>query len=439
MLSVVSHPVPEVPACFELPAILGGTTYCRGEFPAWPVFDESEERAVLEVLRSGQWWKNSLGEAVGEVVPESKVGLFQSQFAHFQNAAFGVACASGTAALELALKAAGVGPGDEVILPPYTFVATATAALQLDAVPVFCDVEADTLNLSPSTLEQRITPRTRAVIPVHFAGLPADMERILAIARQHQLIVIEDAAHAHGATWKGKAVGALGDAGAFSFQASKNMTAGEGGAVVTNCRDLARMCESYVWAGREFGRPWYEHHRLGWNYRMTEFQAAILIEQLKRLELQAQLRMKNGLRLAEELEEFPGLHPLAVPGWVTRHAFHLFVLRFVEAEFGLDRDRFVRSLRAEGIPCSSGYAHPLYRNPLFQHRAFASQRELLTTKSSTSVDECAARCPNAEQACKEVVWIEHRVLLGNDSDISAIIRAVKRIYEHRLRIRSELS
>ena len=204
---------------------------------------------------------------------------------------YGIACANGTAALEVALRALGVGPGDEVIVPPYTFIATATAPMLIGATPVFCDVDLATLNLDPARLEEAITPRTKAIVPVHFAGLAADMDAIgQALRRDHGIAVIEDAAHAHGGTWNGRPLGSIGSAATFSFQASKNMTAGEGGLITTNDPAMAEMCESLVWVGRKIGRPWYEHHRLGWNYRLTEFQAALLIAQLERLEEQTARR-----------------------------------------------------------------------------------------------------------------------------------------------------
>ena len=211
-------------------ALFGGTPVRHDGFPSWPIFDQQEERALLEVLHSGRWWSGTQAyhDANSVDVP-SKVAAFESSFAAYCGATYGLACATGTAALEIALKAAGIGPGDEVIVPPYTFLATASAPLLIGAIPVFCDIQADTLNLDPGRLEEAITPYTRAIIPVHFAGLAADMGRIMAIARAHNLFVLEDAAHAHGATSNGRHLGTLGDAGTFSFQASKNMTAGEGG------------------------------------------------------------------------------------------------------------------------------------------------------------------------------------------------------------------
>ena len=420
-------------------AMLGGTPVRTKPFPSWPVFDRGEEEAVLEVLRSGEWWRYSYGQAVepsapGESLVRSKVGEFQDAFAQRQGARYGVACSGGTAALEVSLKALGVGPGDEVIVPPYTFVATATAPLAVNAVPLFADIDCETFNLDPAALERAITPRTRAVIPVHFAGAAADMERILSIATRHGLFVIEDAAHGHGAAWQGKGLGSLGHVGTFSFQVSKNMTAGEGGLITTNNRDLAILCESYVWGGRKLGGAWYEHHRLGWNYRMTEFQGAILLQQLRRLDPQTTKRMENGLYLNRRLASLPGIQPLLVPAYATRHAFHIYVFRLEEAQFGVSRAVFLEALAMEGIPCTGGYAHPLYKNPMFLNQDFYPRGCPTSCNHYTGKIDYASfadLCPNAEHACRKAVWLEHRLLLGGQDDMDDIVRAIEKIYHCR--------
>jgi dTDP-4-amino-4,6-dideoxygalactose transaminase len=404
-------------------ALRGGEPVRARPFPSWPVFDGREEELVLEVVRSGRWWSYTLGEAAAagdHAAPSSKVAAFQHRFAAAHGCPYGVACVNGTAALEIALRALGVGAGDEVIVPPYTFVATASAPMLIGATPVFCDIHLDTFNLDPRRLEEAITPRTRAIIPVHFAGLAADLDAITALAGRHGIPVIEDAAHGHGGSWNGRPLGSIGVAGAFSFQVSKNMTAGEGGMVITHDAALAELCESLIWAGRKPGRPWYEHHRLGWNYRLTELQAAILLAQLERLPAQTQRRQDNGGYLASRLREIPGIAPLAAPAYATGHAWHLFVFRFLAEPFGLSRAQFLRALTAEGIPASSGYAHPLYRNPLFQQPGLP-----------LDYAGFAERCPASEQACAEAVWLEHRLLLGDRVDMDDIAAAVAKVYEHR--------
>jgi len=419
-------------------ALFGGERTRTKAFPSWPMFDQREETALLEVLHSGKWWGYSYGEGVhstgrdtNEHHSRHRVTEFQEAFARMQGAQYGIGCATGTAALEIALKALGIGPGDEVIVPPYSFIATATAVLIVNAVPIFCDIDPDTYNLSPEAFERAITPRTKAVIPVHFAGMAADMDAILEIAKRHGLAVLEDAAHAHGATWKDRGLGCIGHAGTFSFQASKNMTSGEGGLITTNDREFAELCESLLWAGRKVGREWYEHFRLGWNYRLTEFQGALLLVQLERLQEQNELRMRNAAHLTQRLKGIPGIHPLERPGYATRHSYHIYIFRFRENEFGISRKDFLAALSSEGIPCSSGYAHPLYKNVVFLEKNFYPKgcpiecghyNQPIDYRSFEDV------CPNAERACHEAVWLEHRQLLGDQQDMDDIVRAVSKIY-----------
>jgi dTDP-4-amino-4,6-dideoxygalactose transaminase len=424
-------------------AILGGQPVRAKPFPSWPVFDQNEEEALLEVLRSGKWWQFSYGQGVelrepepGE--PRSKVAEFQEAFARMQQARYGIACANGTAALEISLKALGLGPGDEVIVPAYTFVATATAPLQVNAVPIFVDIELDTLNIDPRRVEEAVTPATKAIIPVHFGGLACDMGALLAIAERHKLLIVEDAAHGHAGTWRNRGLGSIGDAGTFSFQASKNMTSGEGGLITTNHHDVAALCESYLWAGRETGRPWYEHHRLGWNYRITEFQAAILLQQMKRVELQNAKRCENASYLSGSLAQVPGIYPLRVPEYVTKPTYHIFAFRLDELECGIPRKNFLEALAAEGIPCFGGYAHPLYKNPLFLNQDFYPHGCPLTCgQYAKPIDYASfeACCPNSERACHEMVWLEHRLLLAEQRDMDDIITAISKIYEHRAELR----
>jgi len=420
-------------------AVFGGTPERAKPFPSWPAFDENEEEAVLEVIRSGNWWRYSHGEAVQAAAaeagqPPSKVAEFQGAFARMQGAKYGIACANGTAALDVTLKALGVGPGDEVIVPPYTFIATATAPLAVNAVPIFADIDFETFNIAPQRVEEAITARTKAIIPVHFAGQAADMDALLDIARRHNLAVVEDAAHGHGGTWKGRGLGSIGHAGTFSFQASKNMTAGEGGLITTSDRGLAELCESYIWGGRKIGRPWYEHTRLGWNYRMTEFQGAILLQQLKRLEAQSAKRRQNASYLDARLSKLPGIRPLRVPEYVTGHSYHLYIFCFDERQFGVSRPEFLAALLAEGVSCLAGYAHPLYKNPMFLRQDFYPRGCPLTCGHyDRAIDYASfeALCPNAERACREAVWLEHRQLLAEREDMDDIVHAIEKIHEHR--------
>jgi dTDP-4-amino-4,6-dideoxygalactose transaminase len=420
-------------------ALQGGPAIREKPFPNWPIWDASEERALLQVLHSGKWWRFSYGEGVelreAESGERSRVVEFQEAFARHHQSMFGLACANGTAAIEVLLKALGVGPGDEVIVPAYTYIATASAVLQVNAVPVFVDIDPKTYNIDPHRAAAAINDRTRAVIPVHFAGQPADMDALIELARKHHLFLVEDAAHAHGAEWKGRKVGALAEGGTFSFQASKNMTAGEGGAIVTNDQALASLCDSYLWAGRKLGRPWYEHFRLGWNYRITEFQAAILLEQLRRLDEQNARRARNAARLVQRLAQIGGVDGLCRDPRVTRHSYHIFIVRYSSEAFqGLSRKTFLEALNAEGIPCMAGYRHPLYRNPMFVNKDFYPRGCPLTCghyNRDLDFSGFNELCPVSEKACSnEAVWLEHRLLLGSEEDVDDIANAVEKIRSH---------
>ncbi|NLX37147.1 MAG: DegT/DnrJ/EryC1/StrS family aminotransferase, partial [Chloroflexi bacterium] len=246
-------------------AIDGGEPLRQRPFPHWPQWSEQERKALLTTLASGEWW--SMG---GE-----QVDAFTREFAAAHEAAHGVCCTNGSAALEICLRAIGLDWGDEVITSSYSFVATANAALLVGAIPRFADVLPDTWNLDPCQVEALITPRTKAIIAVHIGGEPADMDALAQIAQEHDLPLIEDAAQAHGAAWRGRHVGAIGDMGTFSFQNSKNITAGEGGIILTNSADWHERCWSVVNVGRRPDGGWYEHVGLASNYRLTEWQAAV--------------------------------------------------------------------------------------------------------------------------------------------------------------------
>jgi dTDP-4-amino-4,6-dideoxygalactose transaminase len=402
-------------------AINGGPQTRVKPFPSWPVFDQEEENALLQVFRSGQW-----GRYLGD-----RVTNFERMFADSHDAKYGVAVMNGSVALRIALLAAGIQAGDEVIVPSYTFIATATAVIEANGVPIFADISPYTYCLDPGGIEAAITSRTKMIIPVHFAGQAAEMDRIMEIARRHDLIVIEDAAHAHGAAYKGARLGSIGDLGCFSFQASKNMTAGEGGMILTNDADYERLCRALHTCGRYPEGAWYDHYLPGGNYRMTEFQAALLQIQLSRLDDQTETRDKNGQYLNQELAAVPGIHPLQRGYGETRHAYHLYIFRYQPAEFdGLSRARFLAALKAEGIPNSAGYGLPLYKQPLFLERAFGPFTGFRETQPT--LDYSFVTCPVSEDACyTEACWIPQHVLLGAKKDMDDIVRAIQKIYDHR--------
>ncbi|MCI0491899.1 MAG: DegT/DnrJ/EryC1/StrS family aminotransferase, partial [Planctomycetes bacterium] len=327
-------------------ALLGGKPACDGAWPIWPIHNETEETELLEVLRSGKWW---FGE---------KVRRFEREYAAFQGAAYGVSCTNGTTAIEMALRALGVVAGDEVIVPPYTFVATASTAITVGAIPIFADIDPDTLCLDPLDAARKITARTKAIVPVHVGGRIADMEAINTLAKQYDLTVIEDAAHAWGSQWKGRGAGTLGRCGTFSFQVSKNITAGEGGILVTDDEDLADLCRSFTHCGRTKQGAWYDHDNLGSNLRLTEFQAAILIAQLTRIEDQLRRREHNAALLDQALSGVPGIRLLAPALEMTRRSYHMVVFRLEEEVLGISRATFLNALQAEGVPASEGWYRP---------------------------------------------------------------------------------
>jgi len=404
------------------PALLGNSTRGEHRFPSWPVFDASDEEGVLRALRSGHWGKLS----------GSEVRTFESRFAAMHGAKFGIGVVNGSISIRLALVAAGLKAEDEVIVPSYTFLTSATAVVEANAIPVFADINLDTFNLCPKALEAAITPRTRAVIVVHFAGLPANMDAILPIARKHGLIVIEDAAHAHCATYKGRPVGSIGDAGSFSFQSSKNLNAGEGGIVITNNRAIAEMVTSLHNCGRIATGQWYEHHISAVNYRLGELQGALLNSQLGRLEQQTRRRDENGAHLASRLEKLPGVHPQRRDANCTRHAYHLFTFRIVAEEFGLPRNVVLKALAAEGVGCSAGYPLPLYRQPLFLDKAFGPYLH----QAAARLDFGRVRNPNCETIChQQGGWYTQSHFLGTRADMDAIADAWECIHEHRSDLR----
>ena len=405
-------------------AINGGKPVRKDPWPEWPVFDTGEEEALLGVLRSRQWYS------------AQRTKEFEEAFAAFQGARFGVAVCNGTASLEAALVCCGIGAGDEVIIPAYTFQATADAVLRANGVPVFCDVELDTFNLDVRAAARLVTDKTKAVVPVHWAGLPCDMDRLEDLAARHRLAIVEDACHSWGSQWKGKGTGALGNAGGFSFQVSKNITAGEGGIVLTDDEALGRLIRGFVNCGRGLEDPWYHHYRLGSNYRMTEFQAAILLVQLGRLEEQAARRAENAAYLNAQLSLIPGVHALMEDDRVTRRSYHIYQVRYVAGECdGPPRDRFIAALNAEGVPCWGGYEQPLYRHALFQRRGSGPEHcPLSCPYYGRTMDYAAVNCPNAERICREAIWFGQRLLLGTQKDMGDIVRAFQKVHENRAQL-----
>ena len=384
-------------------AVHGGDPVRSRPWPRWPQWDGNERAGLLAVLERGQW--GGYDAAVAE---------FETAFAVRHGARFCVTTANGSTTLETALRALGIGPGDEVIVPPYTFVATAAAVRTVGATPVFADVELDTWNLSIPALEAAISARTKAIIPVHFGGLPVDFDSLLPLAERHDVAVIEDAAHAHGSSWKGRPVGALGAVGSFSFQTSKNLTAGEGGALLTNDPVLAERLWSLANCGRSRDGLGYEHPNLGTNLRLSGWQAAVLSAGLTRLDDQLQRRMSNARRLRGFLAEIDGLTPQRWDPRADAHAHHLFLMRYEAGRFGgLPRQEFIAALRAENIPAATLYPYPLYRQP-----------PLVEPFSRVTP------CPNGELLCEQTISLGQNLLLAEPEEMDDIAHAVLKVREN---------
>jgi dTDP-4-amino-4,6-dideoxygalactose transaminase len=393
-------------------AIDGGTPVRAKPFTEWPAHDEREVRAVQKVVESGNWG--------GFPSPNEHAARFAEEFAAYHKARYGICTASGTTALEVALKAAGVRAGDEVIVPALTFVATAAAPLYMGAIPVFADIDADTWCVDPDQVEEAVTERTRAIMPVHLGSRMADMDRIVEIARRHDLKVIEDCAHMHGGFWRDGGAGSIGDLGAFSFQNTKLMTSGEGGIIITNDDELAGRCHSYVDCGRlrPGDKPAASQGVFGWNYRITEFQAAILLVQLERLPEQVRVREENKRYLTGRLGRIDGVATLKQDERVTATSGYGFYFKYCAAACrGVPRDRFVSALRAEGIPCHGAFYEPVYKDPLFMWR-----------DTDVDADYSAVHCPVAERAAyEESVWLPHQLFLGSDRDVDDIATAIEKV------------
>jgi len=426
-------------------AINGGTPAVAQPLgKRWPIWGDEERRQLNDVLDSGRWWRGGYDDPA-----QSKVGQFEEAFSRFQDARYGVAVTNGTAALECAYKTAGVEAGDEVIVPAVTFIATATAVLQVGAVPVFVDVDPRTYTVSPQAVEAAITDKTRCIAPVDYGGMPCDYDALIAVGKRHGIPIVADCAHAHGSQWQGTGVGALTELGTFSFQAFKQLTTGEGGMVLTNDESLAEKAYSYHHIGRIKGRPFYEHHVPASNLRMTEWQGAIGLAQLTRLPEQTETREGNARHLAAGLAHLNrdgiGVAPLFRDERVTRWGFYMWHFKFLperwgDSSHGVTRDQFLRALRAEGVPCSTGHTQPLYRNPLFLDAEHAFGRTGFPVRGAPygrTMDYSQVRCPETERIyTTEAVQLGHALFLGPQSDMDAILGAIEKIWRHRAELRA---
>jgi dTDP-4-amino-4,6-dideoxygalactose transaminase len=399
-------------------AMLGGKKAKGKPFPVWPYYDSNEERALKEVLESRVWWRT----------PGTKTLEFEKSFANFHGARHGIAVTNGTAALEVTIAALGITAGDEVIVPNFTFVATASAVLFANALPVLVDVDPETYCIDPDLVEDAITSRTKAIIAVHMGGHPADLDRLKKIASRKRLALIEDSAHAHASEWRRQRVGTFGVAGTFSFQSSKLITAGEGGMIISNNDKFEVQARSVHDCGRMPGEWFYSHFIYGSNYRLSEWQGAILQVQLGRLDQQTKRRHHNARLLDRLLGAIPGITPQKLDERCTRNGQYAYIFHVNKKEFaGLSTERFIEALNAEGIPHQASYP-PLHQVDMFRNGEY---RKRLSGKQAKDKHKfLKGKFPVTQRAAWETVWLPQPVLLGDEEDMHEIAAAITKIQKN---------
>ena len=401
-------------------AITGGEPLRKTPFTAWPMSTKEEAAALEDVLTSTKWG--------GQPFPGKHATAFAKKFAQVHTAKYAQCVNTGTVAIQAALKAVGIRPGDEVIVPAYTWEGTVGPVLLINAVPVFVDVDANTYCLDAKLIEKAVTPKTRAILPVHLGMRFADMDEILRIAQKHNLKVIEDCAHAHGGMWKGKGAGSMGDLGAFSFQSSKLITSGEGGAVITNNLEYMELVQSYINAGRASLSDQFHHRIIGFNYRLGEFQAAVLGPQLERLPQQAAIRENNMKHFEDRLQGTQGIALLKPDPRITRLAPYGYVFKyFADKVKDTPRAAFVAALQLEGIPCDGLFYEPVYKSSLFP--VDSADFPALSWGREKPLDlRNMYSCPESDRAAyHEAVWFPHQNFLGSTADVDAIADAIHKV------------
>jgi len=378
---------------------------------ATPMVGEEEIQAVAEVLKSGRY------------VQGPKVRNFEEKFAEYIGAKHAIATNSGTAALHIALAAAGIGPGDEVIVPPLTFFATVEAVLHQNAVPIFADIDPETCTLDPDDLSKRISRKTKAIIPVHLFGHPAEMDPLMELAEDYNLIVIEDAAQAHGAEYKERKVGSIGHIGCWSFYATKNMTTGEGGMITTNddkIDKLARIIRNHGMTTRD------DHVFLGYNYRMSEINAAIGIVQLAKLDKLNAIRTRISLYLRKQLEEIEWLSPLTIKPYV-KHAFFWCPFKVNEEKIGITTSELIKILREKGVEVRHRYYTPLYKQEvLIKKQTYPHKCPFHCSYYGHNIDYAKVYLPNAERVAGKIIGLPNHPNLTKE-DLNRLIEIIKSI------------
>ena len=409
-------------------AINGGSKTREKSFPRHPIIGEEEKKQVLEVLESGNL--STFIASPGEnFLGGEKIKEFEKKFCEKINVKFGIAFNSATSALHAAIVAVGIKPGEEVIVPPYTFTSTATSSLMHNAIPIFSDVKKDTYCLDPQKLKNVKSDLTKAIVPVHLFGHACDMDEIMNFANKNNLRVIEDCAQSPGGEYKNKSLGTIGDCGVFSFQESKSIMTGEGGMLVTNnekIAEIARMVRNHGEVIEEnLKKRTYKSEILGWGYRMTELEAALGVAQTTKLEYLNNERIKLCNYLTSKINEIVGLTHTKYD--FVKHVYYVYAFNFDEKKIGISRELFVKALNAEGIPCFGGYVKPLYLNPLYtEKRAYAFQHYKGNAKYEKGI------CPVAENLYyKELVGLVIARPPATIEDMDDIVNAIKKIIENK--------
>ncbi len=408
-------------------ALLGGTPIqSEPSDVVWPQYTEKDRERLLMALEARGWG--------GFPEPMPMAAEFAHKFAEVHSADFGVCTTNGSVSLEVALNALGVDAGDEVIVPTYTWIATGAAPVHLNAVPVFVDVDPNTYCIDCDAVEAAITGRTTGIIPVHLGASIANLDRLKSITEKHNLWMVEDCAHAHGAQWKGKGVGSFGEVGSFSFQSSKLMTSGEGGAVITSDAERAERLHSVVNCGRkEPGYDTFNGWHLGYNARITEFQAALLLGQLEQLSHLTEVRAASAEFLEAEFEKL-GLKLLKRDARVTRRAVYELIVKFDRDAFsGIHRDRFLEAMRAEGFDWSGDFYVPMHENPLFnaQTKQFPMLKDRYGEGVRSEKNQKALSFPVAQNAAhEEAIWIHQGYLLAGNTVLERMVSAVAKVKKY---------
>ena len=405
-------------------ALFGGPKSRTEAYPEWPVWDERDVQAVAEVVRSGRWG--------GFPYPGPKTAELAKKFSELQGGGYAVPMINGTVTMEVALRAAGIGWGDEVIVPAYTFQATASAPMAAGAIPVIVDVDPNTYCLDPKAVAKAITPKTKAIIPVHLGSNMADMDEIMELAEKHNLIVIEDCAHAHGAKWRGLGAGTIGHFGSFSLQSSKTLTSGEGGILLCRTPEFAAKAASVIDCGRPHALGGGEEDANGLslqgaNYRLSELQAALALVGIERFPAQAKQREEMAAYMDEALSEIPGVRVLKHDERHTTRSFYRYIFAIDPNQFGVEHEVLCAALDAEGISCWTGY------EAMNNYELFQPQKSTLAVPNAFPeyFKFKEMNLPEATRACEhEAVWLDENIFRAGPKGVDDAVLAIKKIQKN---------